>query len=199
LGREIVDHELESAGTLFWSKIPYVGDEAGARSARNTDRRYRPRDPAATSRLMANVRGTDTRVERLLRSRLHQMGLRFRKNLTTVFGCPDIVFPAKRLAIFVDGDYWHGRILVDAGIEGLRSSLKTSNREFWVRKIQSNVERDYKVNGELERAGWRVLRFWETDVKRDPAGAIRSIIRVIQSLDEARSGERRDRTLIGSR
>ena len=148
---------------------------------------------------MANVRGTNTRVERLLRSRLHKLGLRFRKNLTTVFGCPDIVFPAKRLAIFVDGDYWHGRILVDAGIEALRSSLKTSNREFWVRKIQSNVERDRKVNGELERAGWRVLRFWETDVKRETAGTILSITRVIQSLDEARFGEGRDQALIGKR
>jgi DNA mismatch endonuclease (patch repair protein) len=134
---------------------------------------------------MANVRSADTYVERLLRSQLHKIGLRFRKNLKTVLGCPDIAFPARRLAIFVDGDYWHGRILNESGIEDLRSSLKTSNREFWISKIQRNVARDCDVNAGLEQGGWRVLRFWETDVKHDPAPAVRSILDALQRSEKS--------------
>ena len=96
------------------------------------------------------------------------MGLRYRKNVRTVFGRPDIVFPTPRVAVFVDGDYWHGRILQQSGLEALNASLKTSNREFWVRKIQQNVARDALVSGELTRAGWTIVRVWETDVKRNP-------------------------------
>lgn len=96
------------------------------------------------------------------------MGLRYRKNVRTVFGRPDIVFPRQRVAVFVDGDYWHGRILQQSGLEALNASLKTSNREFWVRKIQQNVARDLLVSGELVRAGWSVVRVWERDVRRDP-------------------------------
>src|ERR1017187_4776116 len=113
---------------------------------------YRPRAPEQTSRLMEGVRTADTLAERLLRSQLHRMGLRYRKNVKTVFGRPDIVFAKQRVAVLVDGDYWHGRILQQSGTDALNASLKTSNREFWVRKIQRNVARDFLVGGELARA-----------------------------------------------
>ena len=142
---------------------------------------YRPRAPEQTSHLMERVRSSDTFAERLLRSHLHRMGLRYRKNVKTVFGRPDVAFCGLRVAVFVDGDYWHGRILQQSGLQALNESLKTSNRAFWVRKIQQNVARDNLVNGELGRAGWSVVRVWETDVKRNPALVAARIFELVSS------------------
>jgi DNA mismatch endonuclease, patch repair protein len=149
---------------------------------------HRPRAPEQTSRLMERVRSSDTFAERLLRSHLHRMGLRYRKNVTTVFGRPDVAFCGLRVAVFVDGDYWHGRILKQSGLQALHESLKTSNRAFWVRKIQQNVARDTLVNGELERAGWSVVRIWETDVKRNPALVAARIFELVSSRRLATGG-----------
>jgi DNA mismatch endonuclease, patch repair protein len=96
-------------------------------------------------------------MENLLRATLHQRGYRFRKNVGAIKGKPDIVFPRERVAVFVDGDYWHARILKEGGLEDLRKSLKTSNREFWVEKLKRNHERDLAVTAELERLGWLVI------------------------------------------
>jgi DNA mismatch endonuclease (patch repair protein) len=107
------------------------------------------------------------------------MGLRYRKNVRAIFGRPDIVFPKQRVAVFVDGDYWHGRILQQSGIEALNASLKTPNREFWVRKIQQNVARDFRVYGHLSGAGWLVVRVWETDVRRNPDAVAKRVFEAV--------------------
>jgi DNA mismatch endonuclease, patch repair protein len=112
------------------------------------------------------------------------MGLRYRKNVRTVLGRPDIVFPKQRVAVFVDGDYWHGRILQQSGIEALNASLKTSNREFWVRKIQQNVARDFRVSGELAQAGWLVVRVWEMDVRRNPDAVAKRVFEAVSARNE---------------
>jgi DNA mismatch endonuclease (patch repair protein) len=130
---------------------------------------------------MERARSSDTFAERLLRSHLYRMGLRYRKNVKTVFGRPDVAFRGPRVAVFVDGDYWHGRILQGSGLQALNESFKTSNRAFWVRKIQQNVARDFLVNSELERAGWSVVRVWETDVKRNPALVAARVFEVVSS------------------
>jgi DNA mismatch endonuclease (patch repair protein) len=146
---------------------------------------------------MERVRSADTFAERLLRSHLHRMGLRFRKNVKTVFGRPDIAFCGLRVAVFVDGDYWHGRILQQSGLQALNESLKTSNRAFWVQKIQQNVARDTLVKGELERAGWSVVRVWETDVKRNPAFVAARIIELVNSRRLAAGGASDQRASAG--
>ena len=112
------------------------------------------------------------------------MGLRFRKNVRTILGRPDIVFPKQRVAVFVDGDYWHGRILQQSGIDALKASLKTPNREFWVRKIRQNVARDFLVCGELAQAGWLVVRVWETDVRRTPDVVAKRVFEAVSTLKE---------------
>lgn len=99
---------------------------------------------------------------------------------TGLNGKPDIVFTREQIAIFVDGDYWHGRILQEAGIDALRQSLKTSNREFWAAKLQRNHKRDLAVTGQLEQRGWLVVRFWESDLKKDINAAVRTILAAIQ-------------------
>jgi DNA mismatch endonuclease (patch repair protein) len=128
---------------------------------------YRPRSPRATSFLMSRVRSTNSKMEILLRSALHLEGYRFRKNFDQVLGKPDIAFVREKVAVFVDGDYWHARILKERGIRELRKSLKTSNREFWIAKLRRNVKRDAKVTKELKKQGWIVIRLWETDVKQN--------------------------------
>jgi len=151
----------------------------GATSATNYGG-YRPRAPEATSFLMSRVRATNTRMEVKLRSALHRQGYRFRKNVAALPGKPDIAFSKERVAIFVDGDYWHGRILKEAGVGALRASLKTQNREFWVAKLVRNHERDIAVTAELEQLGWMVVRVWESDLKRKMTECMRSIIGILE-------------------
>src|SRR5437660_116601 len=88
---------------------------------------YRPRSAHATSFLMSRVRSTDGKMEVSLRSALHRWGYRFRKNYSRISGRPDIAFVREKVAVFVDGDYWHARILKERGIRELRKSLKTRN------------------------------------------------------------------------
>jgi DNA mismatch endonuclease (patch repair protein) len=123
------------------------------------------RDPAVTSRIMAAVRNRDTKPELMLRRELHRRGLRYRLR-SVLFGKPDLVFPSARLAVFVDGDYWHGNTWRLRGYASLEAYCSTiSNGVFWYQKISTNMSRDVKVNEELRSEGWRVLRIWESDIR----------------------------------
>lgn len=106
----------------------------------------------------------DTRPELALRKALRGVGLRgYRVDVGALPGRPDVVFHASRVAIFCDGDFWHGRNL-DARMARLKSG---HNAQYWVQKICGNVARDRRQEAELVSAGWLVLRYWETHVKRD--------------------------------
>lgn len=155
--------------------------------ASQTDEFYRPRTAQATSFLMSRVRSTDTRMEVELRSSLHRQGFRFRKNVAALPGKPDIAFSREKVAIFVDGDYWHARILKEFGMDALRASLKTNNREFWVTKLRGNYERDVAVTNALEELGWIVVRLWESDLKRNMIDCLRTIFAAL----ERRASKRR--------
>jgi DNA mismatch endonuclease (patch repair protein) len=119
-------------------------------------------------------------MEIKLRGSLHRAGYRFRKNVKRLIGTPDIVFPQERVAVFVDGDYWHARILKEIGIDALRQSLKTANREFWVAKLRRNHERDLFVTNELEQIGWLVVRLWESDIKKNVDDCLRKVIDAVE-------------------
>src|ERR1700692_4033518 len=104
-------------------------------------------------------RNCDTAQELTLRKLLWKCGLRYRKNVKTLPGKPDIVFVGQRIAVFCDGDYWHGRHW-----RRLSAKLRVgTNASYWVQKILSNRRRDRKAEKLLRREGWTVLRFWETD------------------------------------
>lgn len=106
-------------------------------------------------------RSTDSVCEILLRRLLWKHGFRYRKNLRTLAGKPDIVFVKERVAVFCDGDFWHGRHW-----HALRRKLRVgSNADYWLRKIDSNRERDRRNTILLRRAGWLVIRLWETDIR----------------------------------
>ena len=119
---------------------------------------------------------TNTTHELLLRSELWRMGLRYRKNVRSLPGKPDIVFRRPKVAVFCDGDFWHGRHWSD-----LETKLsKGWNGEYWVAKIAGNRERDELNTAELERKGWHVIRIWESDIRRDPADAARKVFDAIK-------------------
>lgn len=119
---------------------------------------------------MAAIRSKENRTERALRQVLHRRGFRFRKYCRYLPGTPDIVFPSERVAVFIDGDYWHGRILRERGEVALLVSIKNPNVDYWANKFLRNVSRDDAATLALTRNGWQVLRYWESDVKRNLEG-----------------------------
>lgn len=128
---------------------------------------------------MSAIRSTGGKTEVALRSLLHRRGLRFRKNYAKLIGKPDIVFPGARVAVFIDGDYWHARVLRERGPEALYDRIKTANRDYWIDKFTKRVKRDDEVTAALEKDGWTVLRFWESDVRGDIEGAAESVERAV--------------------
>lgn len=108
------------------------------------------------SEQMSRIRGRDTSPELRLRSALWRAGLRYRCNARTPVGRPDVIFAGKRIAVFVDGCQWHG--CPDHYVR------PRSRQEFWDAKLAENVGRDRRQTLALERAGWRVARFWEHEV-----------------------------------
>lgn len=108
---------------------------------------------------MQHIRGKDSKPEIILRQALWKKGIRYRKNYKRLPGCPDIVLTRYKIAIFVDGDFWHAR-----GYQNNPGSQINSNKSFWQQKLTRNVERDKEVNDRLTQMGWLVLRFWESDI-----------------------------------
>ncbi|MDV7134523.1 very short patch repair endonuclease [Williamsia muralis] len=132
----------------------------------------RGRDPEVTSRVMSKVRSRDTKPELALRRAIHARGGRYRLHPRDVVGTPDLVVRSKKVAVFVDGDLWHGNPAewVRRGLPDL-ASMFPNRTEFWVRKIEQNVARDREVNATLRSSGWRVVRLWASDILADPDAA----------------------------
>lgn len=117
----------------------------------------------AASKAMARNTARNTRCETVLSAELHRMRLTFRRNVASLPGKPDIVFVRQQLAVFCDGDFWHGRKW-NCRKEKLAHG---SNADYWVAKIEANIARDRRHSAELRTAGWRVIRMWESDISRD--------------------------------
>ena len=116
---------------------------------------------------MSRVRVHDTNLELEIQTELRKRGLRFRRNVSTLPGKPDIVFPVQKLAVFVDGDFWHGYRF---------PRWQRTQSKFWQVKIEKNRNRDRRNFAKLRRMGWRVLRIWQHQVKRDVVGCTLKII-----------------------
>lgn len=135
-----------------------------------------PRDPVVTSRIMAAVRGKNTRPEVALRKQLFACGLRYRLHDRRLPGKPDLVFASARLVVFVDGDFWHGGGWKERGLKRFEDQFG-SNRDFWIAKITRNVERDREVEAALQRLGWTVERVLESEVMKDVDAVAQRIAR----------------------
>lgn len=124
----------------------------------------------------ASSRKRDTKPELLLRRALWRTGLRYRVDVGSLPGRPDLVFAAARLVVFCDGDFWHGRHLKSR----LQKLAAGHNAPYWVSKIKSNVNRDRRVERLLRDADWRCLRFWESDLRANPRRAERAVLREVR-------------------
>jgi DNA mismatch endonuclease (patch repair protein) len=113
--------------------------------------------PARRSEMMSRVRGKGTKPELIVRSMAHRLGYRFRLHVKGLPGSPDLVFPRSKLALFVHGCFWHRH-------DGCAYAYNPkSNVEFWKGKFKSNIARDKRVRGELEKMGWHVAIVWECE------------------------------------
>jgi DNA mismatch endonuclease Vsr len=121
-------------------------------------------DKATRSFNMSRIRATNTKPELILRKLLWFSGLRGYRLHSKLPGRPDITFGRKRLAVFVDGCFWHSCPYCSDG------RAPKSNTDYWVEKRRMNRERDLRNTSKLESAGWTVLRFWEHEVNKDPVG-----------------------------
>lgn len=124
------------------------------------------RDPETTHKIMSAIRSKDTKPELALRRALWRRGLRYRVAMKSLPGKPDIVFTKAKIAVFCDGDYWHGHNWALRGIPSLEDEL-AGYSEYWQKKIHRNIERDKENTMILENDGWIVLRFWESEIKKD--------------------------------
>lgn len=111
------------------------------------------------SKNMSRIRSTNSKPEEIVRKYLFSKGFRYRKNVRTLPGCPDIVLPKYKTVIFVNGCFWHKH-------DCPRFVWPSSNEDYWWPKIQRNVDRDQRNAEDLRAMGWNVLTIWECQLKK---------------------------------
>lgn len=126
---------------------------------------------------MKQVKNKDSKIEVALRKELWNRGLRYQKNVTSIFGKPDLVFKGKKVAVFCDSEFWHGYNWKEK-----QDEIK-SHRDFWIPKIEKNIKRDKEVNAALEAEGWMVLRFWGNEIKKNVEACADLIVAALKERD----------------
>ncbi len=135
---------------------------------------------------MSRIRSKNTQPEVTFRKMLFASGVRYRINVD-MEGTPDIVIPSRKLAIFIDGCFWHKCPTC--------YRPPHSNRDYWDRKIQGNVKRDRQVNRLLKSSGWKVIRLWEHRIGKSPCSTLKMVLKQIHRRDKlSRHGQRRNET-----
>jgi len=118
------------------------------------------------------IKPNGSKIEKILAKAMWAEGLRYRKQCKDVYGKPDFCFKGKKIAIFCDSEFWHGKKF----LEGER--FKT-NIDFWEAKIRRNIERDKEVNRRLKEEGWKVIRFWGKNIEKDTESCVLEIKKII--------------------
>lgn len=124
---------------------------------------------------MARILSKNTSIENILSRELKRNNLKHKRNVNSLPGKPDIVFPDTKLAIFCDSEFWHGK-----GFPVSTKRIKTNN-PFWINKIKRNIVRDKQINKELSRLGWKVLRFWEKEINEQTINLVKQIKNEIEN------------------
>ncbi|MGE5631471.1 MAG: very short patch repair endonuclease [Caulobacteraceae bacterium] len=117
--------------------------------------------PEQRRKNMQSIKSKETKIEIILRKALWAKGFRYRKNYKKLIGTPDIVFTKQKVAIFCDSEFWHGY-----DFESFIKRIDT-NKDYWIKKIRRNIERDKEVTELLEHDGWIVLRFWGNQIRKE--------------------------------
>lgn len=129
------------------------------------------------SALMSKIKSKETKPEVSLRKALWAEGLRYRKNYKKLLGNPDIVITTKKIIVFIDGEFWHGYNWTEK-----KKRLK-SNKAFWVAKIERNMQRDAENRAKLEKLGYKVIRFWEHEIKKDLAACVKLVLKLVAKFN----------------
>ncbi len=127
----------------------------------------------AVSYKMSRIRAKNTSIEKRLASALRKHGLRdYQRNVSGILGTPDFCWKNRKIAVFCDSSFWHGH--------DWKNQLKTikTRKKFWVNKIETNIDRDKKINRKLRKEGWKVLRFWDFDINKNTDQCIAKIKRL---------------------
>lgn len=120
---------------------------------------------------MRNIRSKGTKPERIIAKKLKEKEIYFTQHVKKVFGKPDITFLRKKVAVFIDSDFWHRH--------PENFQMPKTNRDYWEKKIERNVNRDKEVNKKLKEEGWEVIRIWESEIKNDPDNCVEVILKAI--------------------
>lgn len=129
---------------------------------------------------MRAIKSCDTEIERIFRCALWHAGFRYRKNAKSVYGKPDICNKKFKIAIFCDGDFWHGKNYTDKEF--------TTNKKFWDNKIKRNKERDLEVTITLRDQDWTVMRFWEDEIKNNLDGCVKQVMLTYKQCKTMKKG-----------
>lgn len=127
------------------------------------------------SLLMSRIKSNDTQPELLLRRKLWSLGYRYRKNYSKLPGKPDVAFIRYHVAIFVDGEFWHGYKWKE------KKARIQSNSHYWIQKIERNMARDRNNTLSLSRLGWTVIRFWAHEVQENPDSCVNEILKSLSN------------------
>jgi len=132
--------------------------------------------PEQRHKCMSRIKSKNTSIETLLCKALWREGIRYRKNYFKLPGKPDIAITKYKIAIFCDGELWHGKDWL-----AKKDQIKT-NHDFWINKIERNINRDNKVEKDLEKLNWIIFRFWGKDIKKNLLGCVNEIKETIYNI-----------------
>ena len=124
------------------------------------------------SEIMSKIRSRDTQIEKFVFRELARQGVYFQKYYKKVIGNPDVALPRKKKAIFIDGDFWHGY--------KFKTQKQRLPKKYWVNKIKGNIARDKKIDRELKKNGWQVVRIWEHEMEKNSDKTIQKIIKFLK-------------------
>ncbi len=134
-------------------------------------------------KIMSKIRGKDTKPEIILRKYLWDRGVRYKKNCKDLPGRPDIAITKYRVAVFCDSEFFHGKDWANQR----KKITKGANSDYWVKKIERNIERDKQKDEELQKSGWLVLHFWSKDIEKDTEGCYIKVKEAIDSRNKKES------------
>jgi DNA mismatch endonuclease (patch repair protein) len=136
--------------------------------------------PEQRHKCMSHVHSSDTKPEIFFRKALWRWGVRYRKNVRSLFGTPDIAIKKYKIVIFIDGDFWHGNDWEKRHYSS-QEELLAAYSDFWQKKIRRNIERDKKVKEYYENKGWTILRFWTSETDKN---LNECIIKTIETINQ---------------